>query len=174
MKKVNQMLALAGVAVALSLSTAHVAAQGRGNFDPAQMRQRMLDNFKERLEVTSDAEWKIISERIEKVMEAQRETRVGGGMFGRGGRRGGGGDNGGDTNNRGNRPNPFVADNPDVDALQKAIDAKASSDEIKAKLAKVRESLKEKEANLVKAQAELRKVLSVRQESIAVLAGLLK
>jgi hypothetical protein len=174
MKKVNQMLALAGVTVALSLSTAHVAAQGRGNFDPAQMRQRMLDNFKERLEVTSDAEWKIISERIEKVMEAQRETRVGGGMFGRGGRRGGGGDNGGDTNNRGNRPNPFAADNPDADALQKAIDAKASSDEIKAKLAKVRESLKEKEANLVKAQAELRKVLSVRQESIAVLAGLLK
>ena len=150
-----------------------MAAQGRGNFDPAQMRQRMLDNFKERLEVTSDAEWKIISERIEKVMDAQRETRVGGGMFGRGGRRGGG-DNAGDNNGRGNRPNPFAADNPDVDALQKAVDAKASSDELKAKLAKVRESLKEKEANLVKAQAELRKVLSVRQESIAVLAGLLK
>src|SRR2546423_15409259 len=98
MKNMNQMLAVAGVAVALGLSAGNMAAQGRGNFDPAQMRQRMMDNYKERLEVTSDAEWKIISERIEKVMDAQRETRVGGGFgrFGGGGRRGGdtpGGDN---------------------------------------------------------------------------------
>jgi len=175
------MLAVAGVAAALCLSTGYVAAQGRGNFDPAQMRQRMLDNYKERFEVTSDAEWKIISERIEKVMTAQRETRVGGfGGFGRGGgRRGGpGGDNGGGGDNNGgdraNRPNPFAAENPNVDALQKAVDGKASSEELKGKLAKVRESIKEKEANLVKAQDELRKVLSVRQEAIAVLSGLLK
>ena len=41
-------------------------------------------------------------------------------------------------------------------------------------MTKLRESLKEKEANLTKAQDDLRKVLSVRQEAIAVLAGLLK
>jgi hypothetical protein len=175
MMKMNQMLVLTGVAAALCLSTGHVAAQGRGNFDPAQFRQRMLDGYKDRLEVTSDAEWKIISERVEKVIDAQRDTRVGGG-FGRGGGRRGGPNGGADTAAGGNRPNPnpFAADNPNVDALQKAVDGKASSEELKSKLAKVRESMKEKEANLVKAQDELRKVLSVRQEAIAVLAGLLK
>jgi len=175
MKNMNRMLALAGVAVALCCSTGTAAAQGRGNFDPAQFRQRMLDDLKERMEVTNDAEWKLISERIEKVMEAQRETRMGGGMFGRGGQRRGGGDNGGgDGGDRPARPNPFTADNPDRDALQKAVEGKASSDELKGKMAKLRATIKEKEANLVKAQDELKKVLSVRQEAVAVLAGLLK
>jgi hypothetical protein len=139
----------------------------------------MLDNYKDRLEVTSDAEWQIISDRVGKVIDAQRDTRIGGfGGFGRGGgRRGGqGGGAAADTagGGGGNRPNPFVADNADVDGLQKAVDGKASSDELKAKLAKVRASIKEKEAALAKAQDELRKVLSVRQEAIAVLSGLLK
>src|SRR5437762_6616283 len=156
MKKMNQVLALAGVAVALGFSASNMAAQGRGNFDPAQMRQRMMENFKERFEVTSDAEWKIISERIEKVLDAQRETRIGGGFgrFGGGPRRGGGdGGGGGDNAGRpGNRPNPFAAENPNADALQKAVEGKASSDELKTKLTKLRESLKEKEANLNNAQ----------------------
>jgi hypothetical protein len=51
---------------------------------------------------------------------------------------------------------------------------KASADEIKGKLAKFREARKTKEANLEKAQDELRKVLSARQEASAVLTGLLK
>ena len=182
MKKMNQMLALAGVAAALGLGAGNMPAQGRGNFDPAQFRQRQMERLKENLEVTSDAEWKIISERIEKVLDAQRETRVAGfGGFGRGGgpRRGGadnggGGNGGGGAGGGGNRPNPFAAENPNLDALQKAVDGKASSDELKSKMTKLRESLKEKEANLSKAQDDLRKVLSVRQEAIAVLAGLLK
>ena len=58
--------------------------------------------------------------------------------------------------------------------MQKAIESKASADELKAKLAKLREARKQKEANLEKAQEELRKVLSVRQEASAVLMGLLK
>jgi len=49
----------------------------------------MMERYKERLEVTNDDEWKIISDRIEKVMTAQRETRIGGfGFGGPGGRRG--------------------------------------------------------------------------------------
>jgi len=182
MKQLKQLLALAGVAVALGLSTSDVAAQGRpqrGNFDPEQFRTQMMDRYKERLEVKSDDEWKIISERIEKVMTAQREARIGGfggfgGRGGRGGRGGGdgagaGGDAGGTRTNRGGGE-----PNPDVEALQKALDDKASSEDIKAKLAKVRESQKTKEANLTKAQDELRKVLSVRQEASAVMMGLLK
>ena len=180
MKEINYAVVVAGAAVALFLSAGQVAAQGRGNFDPAQFRQRMMDNYKERLEVTDDAEWKIIEERITKVLDAQRETRVGGpGMFGRGrgGGPGGPGGGAGADNNGGqrrDRPNPFAADNPQVEALQKALDGKASSEELKTKLAKLRETLKEKEAALAKTQDDLRKVLSVRQEATAVLMGLLK
>jgi hypothetical protein len=60
-----------------------------------------------------------------------------------------------------------------VAALRSAIEANAPADEIKAKLAKVREARKSKEAALESAQAELKKVLSVRQEATAVLMGLL-
>ena len=180
MKQLKQLLALTGVAVALGLSTSNVGAQGRpqrGNFDAEQFRTQMMERYKERLEVTSDDEWKLISERIEKVTTAQREARIGGfggfgGRGGRGGRDGGGGGDGGGNRDRGTRGGGEA--NPDVEALQKAIDDKAAADDIKAKLAKVRESQKTKEANLVKAQDELKKVLSVRQEAIAVTMGLLK
>ena len=171
---------MAGMATVLTFSTGKVAAQNRGNFGPEQMRQRMMERYKERLEVTNDDEWKLISDRIEKVMAAQRETRIGGfGFGGPGGRRGpGGGDtaqadygNGG----RRNRGGMFGGEpNPDAEALQKSLDSKASADELKLKMAKLRDNLKEKEAKLAKAQDELRKVLSVRQEATAVLMGLLK
>src|SRR5437667_10534878 len=132
MNKLNQMLALAGVAVALGLSASNLTAQGRGNFDPEQFRQRMMDNYKERLEVKSDDEWKIIQDRIEKVMTAQREARIGGfGRFGGGpgGRRGGGdnGDGGGGAGGRGNRGGFNAAANPGADTAQKAIEAQAST-----------------------------------------------
>lgn len=169
------MFLLAGVTALMAFSAGDVAAQGRGgNFDPAEFRQRMMDRYKEQLEVKNDDEWKIISERVEKVTTAQRDARIGGFGFG-GGRRGGGrgGDNAGETTNT-NRNRFGGEPNPDVEALQKAIEAKAPADEVKTKLAKVRATIKEKEAALVKAQDELRKVLSVRQEAIAVTMGLLK
>jgi hypothetical protein len=165
-------LVLAGVAFGLCSGAGRLAAQGRGNFDPAQFQQRMMERYREQLEVKSDDEWKVIEPRITKVSEARREVGFGGG-FGRGGGRRGGGDandQSGDTQRRrtfGGEPNP------DAEALQKAIESKASADEIKSKLAKYRESRKTKEANLAKAQDELRKVLSVRQEASAVLMGLL-
>ena len=180
MKTLNKILLMAGMATVLTLSTGKAVAQNRGNFDPEQMRARMMERYKERLEVTKDDEWKIIQERIEKVLTAQRETRIGGfgGPGGPGGRRGGGGgDNAQADNNNGGRRNrgAFGGEpNPDVEALQKALEAKASPDEIKSKLAKVRESLKQKEANLAKAQGDLKEVLSVRQEALAVTMGLLK
>src|SRR5687768_10316220 len=40
---------------------------GRGNFDPEQMRQRMMERYKEMLEVKTDDEWKVIEGRIQKV-----------------------------------------------------------------------------------------------------------
>ncbi len=176
MKQFNQLLAMTATVLCLSLGNGQLAAQpgpGRGNFDPEQFRQRMMDRYKEALEVKSDDEWKIISERIEKVTTAQREVRMGG-FAAFGGRRGGGGGNG-DGPDNGGRRNRFGGEpGPEAQALQKALDAKASSDELKSKLARVREAQKEKEAKLATAQEDLRKVLSLRQEATAVLMGLLK
>ena len=61
----------------------------------------------------------------------------------------------------------------DTAAIQKAIDAKASKAEIKAALEKYVASRKAKQADLEKAQDNLRKVLTSRQEAIATVNGLL-
>jgi hypothetical protein len=190
MNQLRKVLAVAGCAAALGLGANNVAAQGRGNFDPAQMRQRMMDRAKETLEVTDDSEWKVLEAAIGKVMDAQQELRsAGGGMFGRGGPRrnnnnnpdananaNGSGDQAAQGGqNGGRRRGGFGGPpSPEVEALQKAIDDKASPDDIKSKLAKVRETAKAKEAKLVAAQADLQKLLSARQEASAVLLGLLK
>src|SRR2546427_2216810 len=82
MKKLNQFLVSGGIAALVCLRNRDLAAQDqpapRGNFDPAQFRQRMMDRYKERLEVTSDDEWKVIQDRIEKVTQLQRDLRIGG------------------------------------------------------------------------------------------------
>jgi hypothetical protein len=166
MKRLHQWLALASVTLALCVSAGQAQAQGRGqgggNFDPEEWRQRMMERYKEALEVKNDAEWKIIEDRLNKVMEARREVGFGfggRGMMGGGGRRGGG---------------PGADANPEAEALQKALEAKASTEEIKTALAKYREARKTKEAALAKAREELKKVLSVRQEATMVMMGLLE
>src|SRR6266700_4948430 len=110
MKTFNQLSVVACAAFVMVLSAGTVAAQqgqGRGNFDPAEMRQRMMDNFRERLEIKGDDEWKAIQPLITKVTEARREVGFGGGFgFGRGGggRRGGGNaDSQANGNNQGGR-----------------------------------------------------------------------
>ena len=186
MKTMNRILALAGVATLLTLGTGAGNAQenqnrpdrgdrgdrgpggGRGNFDPEQMRVRMMERYREAFEVKDDAEWKLIEGRITKVSDARRDMGGFGRMFGGPGGRGGGPGGPGGRGGFGGEPNP------DAEALQKALEAKASADEIKAKLAKYRESQKAKQAALEKAQAELRQVLSVKQEAQAVLMGLLQ
>jgi hypothetical protein len=151
----------------------------QGNFDPAQFRERQMERYRERIEVKSDEDWKKLEPLIGKVMDAQRDARMGmgfGGFGGRGGRGGGGagGDTGGNANQGGNRNRGGGQSSPEVTELQKALDAKAPTDEVKTKLAKVREARKAHEAALETAQEALRKALSPRQEAGAVLAGLLK
>jgi hypothetical protein len=141
---------------------------GRGNFDPAQFQQRMMETTRENLEVKDDGEWKVLEPLVQKVMDARRESFSGRGMFG-GRRRGGdqGGDQGGRRGGFGGQPSP------EAEALNRAIEGKASNSELKAALAKYVESRKAKLADLEKAQSELRKVLSLRQEAIATADGLL-
>ena len=146
--------------------------RGRGDFDPEQFRERMMERVREQLDVANDAEWKIISARVDKVMEARREIGgFGGGPGGPGGFRGRGGPDGDDRRGGGRRGGGREAD-PNVEALREAIDSNASADDIKAKLAKVRETRQAKQKELEAAQAELRKVLSVKQEAAAYLMGL--
>ncbi|MDB6030279.1 MAG: hypothetical protein JWM16_617 [Verrucomicrobiales bacterium] len=169
--KSNHLLAIAAAAMVIGFCSS-TSAQAQGNFDPAQFRQRQLDNYRERLDVKSDEDWKKIETLITKVMDAQRDSRMGMGFGGRGNRRGGGGgaDQGGNTNRNRFGGTPV----PEAEALSKAIDDKAANDEIKTKLAQFREARKAKEATLAKAQDDLRKALTPRQEAGAVLEGLLK
>jgi hypothetical protein len=126
------------------------------------------------MEVTDDAEWKVLEAAIGKVVDARFESRQGGFPGYRGNRTNN--NNGGDTNGGQNRRQRggFGTPSAEMDDLQKAIDAKAPADEIKAKLAKLRESNAAKEAKLTEAQEELKKLLTARQEAVAVLGGLLK
>src|SRR5262249_17127605 len=175
-------LALVAAAVMIGLFAHRATAQG--NFDPAQFCERALARYREQLDVKSDEDWKKLEPLIGKVMDARRNVGGGFGLGGRGGRprgRGGPGGPGGDGgaggggdqgNNNRNRFGPPPS--PEEQALEKAIDAKAPQDEIKTKLAALRESRKASEAALDKAQEELRKSLSPRQEAAAVLARLIK
>lgn len=186
MKNQIRSLLLVGAVAALGTTDAQLHAQDaattppapdanrqrgqRGNFNMDEFRQRMMERMREQFDVKEDDAWKLISERITKVTDAQRETRGGFGGFGGGRPPGGGGDTGG-----GRAPSGFGGTpNPDAEALQKAIEAKASPEEIKAKLAKLRESRKAAEAKLEQAQKELVEVLTARQEAVAVMFGLLK
>jgi len=143
----------------------------RGNFDPAQMQQMIMDRLREDMEVKEDAEWKALEPLVTKVMDARRQVD-GERMRGMFGRRGRGGDTGGDQSGRrggffGGQPSP------EAEALTRAIEGKASNAELKAALAKFVEARKAKQADLEKAQTELRKVLSLRQEAVATQNGLL-
>lgn len=180
MKKMKFCILAAAVAAAFCLSSGNVSAQSRGNFDPEQFRQRIMDNLREKMEVKSDDEWKIISDRITKVMDARRDIGFGGGMsmFRSGSsRRSGSSDSSTNapSSDSSSRRSRFGGEpSAEEAALQKAIDDKAPADQVKAKLAALRDSRKAKEAKLEKAQEDLKKVLSVKQEAVAVLNGLLK
>jgi hypothetical protein len=169
------------MAIALCLSAASLSAQdnnnnnggqrGRGNFDPAQMQQRIMENVKERLGFTNDTDWSAVQPLVQKVMDTRRDVGFGGAgrmMFRRGGdNNNGGGDNAGRRGGFGGQPSP------EAEALQKALEANAPAAQIKSALEKYRDSQKEKQAKLEQAQATLRKVLSTKQEAEAVLLGLL-
>jgi len=182
--KLNQLLTICGVAAALMLGAGTVSAQNdngggggggggfrnRGNFDPAQMQQRMMDNVREQLGFTNDTDWNAVQPLIQKVTDARRDVGFGAGM-GRMFRNRGGGGNGGPGGGRGGFGPP---PSPEAEALQNAIDANAPAAQIKEALAKYEASQKAKQAKLVQAQEDLRKVLTVKQEAQATLLGLLQ
>ena len=144
---------------------------GGGNFDPAEMQQRIMDNIRDQMSVTNDDEWNVIQARVQKVMDARRD--VGGPNFGRLFRRrnNDGGDNGPGGGRRGG--GFFGTPSPELESLQNAIDNKAPSDQIKDAMEKYRAAHKAKEAALEKAQDDLKSILTVKQEAVAVSLGLI-
>jgi hypothetical protein len=141
-----------------------------GNFDPAamqqQMMQRQLDNVRQTLDYTNDTDWDAVLPLVQKVLDAQTAVRAGQrGMFGGGRNRGGGGGGG-----RGG--NAVQTPNPEQEALQNALDQGAPAAQIKDLLARYKAAQKAKQAKLDAAQADLKAVLTTRQEAAAVLMGL--
>jgi hypothetical protein len=181
MKTLNRLCLIAGALLAFHFSAANLAAQpgpGAMNMDPQQAQQRMqqfmLDMTRDRLSITNDDEWKVIEGRLSKVMQLRMEILMS--TFSSfGGMRMGGNRSGGDNPDGGQRRFPnFGQPDPQADALQKSLDSNASVSEIQAKLAQLREARKQKQANLARAQDDLRKVLSVRQEATLVMMGYLE
>lgn len=192
--KLNRIITLCAMTAALAISTTSLLAQdnggdqggpggnqggqrrqrggfGGGNFDPAQMQQRMLDRYQEELGFTNDTDWDAVKPLVQKVMDARFATMsgMGRGMFG--GRNRGG--QGGDQANNRPRGGMFGQPSPEADALQKAVDDNAPASQIKDLLAKYKASQKVKQAKLEAAQADLKNVLTVKQEAQATLSGLL-
>lgn len=176
MIKSNRKFVVWCIGAALCLSAGSLLAQndnggnaggrglGRGNFDPAQFQQRMMDNIRDQLGFTNDTDWSAVQPLIQKVMDARRDV-AGPGMrmmFRR---------PGGDNNTR--RGGFFGQPSSEAEALQQAIDSNAPDAQIKQALEKYRASMKEKQAQLEQAQENLRKVLSIKQEAQATLMGLL-
>ena len=172
------MLVIAGAVVALSFSVGNLSAQndngggqgrpGRGNWDPAQFQQRIMDNVRDDLGFTNDTDWNAVQPLVQKVMDARRDAGgpgMGRMMF----RRNSNNDQGGRR-----RGGFFGEPSPQAQALQQAIDNNAPAAQIKDALDKYRASQKEKEAKLQAAQENLRKVLTVKQEAEATLLGLLQ
>ncbi|MSU48727.1 MAG: hypothetical protein EXS37_06520 [Opitutus sp.] len=132
-----------------------------GRSTPADAQARIMAKLRERLDVNDDAEWDIISNRIARVDELRRNLWTG---------------------SAGSRGSPSMADkskrssksaHPEQDALRSALGDKLPDAEIEVRLARAREVYREAEFRLAKAQAELRAVLTVRQEAEAVVIGLL-
>lgn len=178
--KISSTITAAGVAMLMCLSAAQLQAQGRpgggpqgqgrGNFDPDQMRQRMMDGVREQLEVKDDAEWQVIEKRLTKVWEARRDV----GVAGAGGMRMVARRQQNDNPPGGQGGRRFGAEpSAEEEALQKAIDSNASTAELKKAIAAYRDSRKQKEEALQKAQNELKEVLNVKQEAVALSMGLI-
>jgi len=195
MKEFKSLVSVASLALALAFAACNALAQpgfggggfggggggvgGRNGFfaaltDPAQRAQMQVDSLRDSLAVTNDAEWNVIAARLMKVVQIKSDIAMAevvrmmtplmammpGGIG---------------ANMLGGGANPFGgAADPSADALQKALDNSAPSADVKAALAKFRESKKLKLAELTKAQDALKEVLSVRQEAALALAGYLE
>jgi len=149
--------------------------QGR-QFDPQQMRQMMEQRIRQQLGAT-EQEWKVLGPCVMEVSELSRQLSAGGrgGMMfgGVGGRPGG---------PQGGRPGGMRgAPDAQQTELEKAIEqlrtmlenTSTPSGEIKKQLTVVRAAKEKHRQKLVAAQEKLRKLITMRQEGLLYLMGML-
>ena len=144
---------------------------GRGGFDYDTARQEM--------EVTDDGEWDVISNKIVAVVLARNAATSTGNAGGMGGMGGGGGRGRG----RGNvAADPTAAAAPlattpltdAITALQASYDAKATTADIKVATSKVLVEYQNLQNAYLKAEKELRDLLTARQEAYLTLQRILR
>lgn len=183
MKKTMRTVVLTAFAVMMFVLAGGVQAQPqdqggqgggrRGNFDPAQMMDRMMERYKETLKAT-DEEWTVIKPLLTDVLTKSMGGRGGRGMMFGGSTRGRqGGDQAGQGGQRPPRGGMFGGTpDPTADALSTALDNESTpASEIQAKLAAYRDAQKKREEAIKEAREKLRKVLTLRQEARLVLSG---
>jgi len=135
----------------------------RGGFDPARMREYIENRAKEQLNPSED-EWKVIQPKLDKVIDARRDSSSFGGMFRRR-------DDSGSSSSEDTNRSPVQKATRD---LQQTLDNKdATADEIAKKLATLREAKEKSKAELATAQKDLKEVLTQRQEAVLVMMGML-
>lgn len=145
---------------------------GGGVWDPKKMMQqfneRALENVRDGLGFTDDAEWSAVRPLVENLIELQQKNEQAAQQL------------------RSRRffgaNNPFMKnfgaafkaqESPEQTALQQAVDDNAPAAQVRDAIAKFRAAQKEQQAKLEAAQANLRKVLTAKQEAQAILLGLL-
>jgi hypothetical protein len=170
MQRLRLFVAMIIAVLAMSATGAFAQNQQRGNFDPAQFRERAMNRIKEQLGATDD-EWKVIQPKVDKVMNAQRESRGGGGFggFGGGGRGGGGGGGGGADQ----QPTTAVG-KAGADLRTTLEDKNAAPETISKKLATLREAREKARKDVADAQKDLKEILTQRQEAVLVINGMLE
>lgn len=197
MKSTIRLSVLTGMVAILVAGTMTSPAQDPGNMEEfrQRMQERVQEMYKEELQL-SDDEMKAIWPLIDDVTEKQRQARGGmmRGMFGMGrrgmggpgmggpggpggqggpggpGGQGGPGGPGGMGGPGGFQPEPF----PEADALSAVLEKDdASADDIKTALTTYRNAIKKRTDELKAAQDKLRQVLTIRQEAVLVLRGVL-
>lgn len=191
MKTTHRILFATTTALVLCFGQLNARAQAGGggwggNMDPQQVQQmiqqRLMDSYRQQLVVTNDAEWKVVEERLTKVVRLRAEISRNSssmGMLNGMGRMGGMGRTGGLGRNAGGTGGGLGAllgaGEPDRNAvsLQTAVDSNAPAAQIREGMNRLREGRKQKQAELAKAQEELRSLLTTRQEAILVLGGML-
>jgi hypothetical protein len=129
-----------------------------GRPSPAEADARALERLREHLEVPDDAEWGVIVGRVQEVVAARAALGLPVPNFRAG-------PPPGDKGKKGGRP--------EQDALRTAVRDKLPDAEVKARLARAHEMFERNQARVNQAHANLRAVLTVRQEAVAVVAGLL-
>jgi len=164
---------IASCGQASAQNAGNVSPQNRANLDPQQIKQmmqkRIAENMRDQLGITDDTEWTVIEQRLTKVLELRAESLLSGGLGMLTGMRR-------NTTSQGGGLGGLASlgtTDPATEKLQQAVDNKAPSAQIKSALAELRESRKQKTADLEKAQADLRSILTTHQEATLVLAGIL-